>query len=282
MLLGHPDSGRIGYNEGERRLSRRTAFITGATNGVGRVVAERLGALGWDVLVHGRDERRGEELANAIVGSGGRARFFRGDLASLAQVRKLAGAIMSASPRMHLMINNAGVGFGPPGAMRETTEDGLELRFAVNYLAPFVLTRTLLPNLIAATPARIVNVESIGQSELDFEDMQFEHGFSGIESHRRSKLALIMFTIDLAAELVERGVTVNAVHPASYMDTFMVRQTGSEPRSTVAEGADAIMNLASSLEAGDRTDQYFDQLTPTKAKAQAYDRQAPTELVAKR
>jgi NAD(P)-dependent dehydrogenase (short-subunit alcohol dehydrogenase family) len=177
-----------------------------------------------------------------------------------------------------LLVNNAGVGFGPPGQERETSADGFELRLAVNYLAPFLLTRMLLPSLIAAAPARVVNVASVGQREMDFADMQFEFGYSGLDAYRRSKLALITFTVDLAAELAAAGVTVNAVHPASYMDTVMVRQTGSAPKATVGEGADAIMNLAVSPDVAHRTGEYFDQLTPSRAKEQAYDRQAQQRL----
>lgn len=108
--------------------------------------------------------------------------------------------------------------------------------------------------------------------------MQFEWGYSGFDADRRSKLALIMFTVELAAELAGHGVTVNAVHPASYMDTAMVRETGSEPKTTVDEGADAIMNLAVSPDVGNRTGEYFDQLVPSRAKAQAYNRQAQETL----
>jgi NAD(P)-dependent dehydrogenase (short-subunit alcohol dehydrogenase family) len=259
-------------------MNRRTAFITGATQGVGRVVAERLGAMGWHVLVHGRDAERGRDLVETIVSRGGTARFFQADLSSLAEVRSLARALAAQAPQLHLLVNNAGVGFGPPGETRKTSADGFELRFAVNYLAPFMLTRMLLPNLVSAAPARVVNVASIGQRDVDFDDLQFERGYSGVDAYRRSKLALIMFTADLAAELAPSGVTVNAVHPASYMDTAMVRETGGEPQSTVGEGADAIMNLAVLPAGGDRSGAYFDRLAPGNARAQADDKQAQQTL----
>ncbi len=259
-------------------MTDRIALITGATNGVGRVVAERLGRSGWYVLAHGRDAARGRSLIGHIEAAGGRARLYLADLASLAEVRRLAAEVAGEFPRLQLLINNAGIGFGRPGAGRQTSADGFELRFAVNYLAPFLLTRLLLPNLLAAAPARIVNVASVGQQDLDFEDLQFERGYSGVGAYCRSKLALIMFTFDLAKELAGTGVTVNAVHPASLMDTYMVREAGATPMSTVEEGADAIMNLAVSPQMSGRTGEYFDRLVPARARAQAYDAAAREKL----
>jgi NAD(P)-dependent dehydrogenase (short-subunit alcohol dehydrogenase family) len=137
---------------GEESMSDRVALVTGATSGVGRVVAERLGAAGWRVLAHGRDSARGAEVVATITAAGGQARFLHADLASLAGVRALAAAVAQEGPRLPLLINNAGIGFGPPGAPRELGADGFELRLAVNYLAPFLLTRLLLPDLRAAAP----------------------------------------------------------------------------------------------------------------------------------
>jgi NAD(P)-dependent dehydrogenase (short-subunit alcohol dehydrogenase family) len=255
----------------------RVALITGATNGVGRVVAERLGEQGWQVLVHGRDRTRGEQVVNAIHGRGGAARFYEADLSSLNTVRQLAEEVMKDHPRLDLLINNAGVGFGPPGAAREQSKDGFELRFAVNYLAPFLLTHRLLPALLEAAPSRVVNVSSLGQKELDFGDVQSTQGYTGVDAYRRSKLALIMFTFDLAAELQKLGVSVNALHPATLMNTAMVQESQWQPMSTVDEGADAIMNLAVGDLQG-RTGEYFDQRRPARALRQAYDPQARARL----
>jgi NAD(P)-dependent dehydrogenase (short-subunit alcohol dehydrogenase family) len=259
-------------------MTERIGLITGATSGVGRVVAQRLAREGWLILAHGRDQTRGAELVRSIEADGGRALFYGADLSSKRGVHALAEAVARDHPRLPLLINNAGIGFGPPGTGREVSSDGYELRFAVNYLAPFLLTRLLLPNVLAAAPARIVNVASIGQQDLDFDDLQFERGYSGVDAYRRSKLALIMLTFDLAQELEDRGVTVNALHPATLMDTFMVRQASRAPMSTVDEGADAIMNLAVSAEMSERTGEYFDGLSPARARAQAYDRQARERL----
>src|SRR5215510_1639367 len=256
----------------------RIALLTGATSGVGVVVAKRLAREGWLVLAHGRDEGRGAQVVGDIETAGGRARFYGADLSSMEGVRALAKAVARDHRHLHLLINNAGIGFGPPGGTRQESLDGFELRFAVNYLAPFLLTRLLLPKLLAAAPARIVNVASIGQRDIDFDDLQLKRHYSGRDAYRQSKLALIMFTFDLAEELKSRGVTVNALHPATFMDTFMVREAGGEPMSTVDEGADAIMNLAVSEETRDRTGEYFDGLHPARARGQAYDERARERL----
>jgi NAD(P)-dependent dehydrogenase (short-subunit alcohol dehydrogenase family) len=258
-------------------MADRVALITGATNGVGRVVAERLGAQGWHVLVHGRDRGRGEQVVNAIRTRGGSARFHAADLSSLAAVRQLAEEVMRDHPALHLLINNAGVGFGRPNAERELSQDGFELRFAVNYLAPFLLTHRLIPALLEAAPSRVVNVASIGQEELDLDDLQMVHGYAGVNAYRRSKLALIMFTFDLAAELQRLEVSVNALHPATLMNTFMVQEAEWQPHSTVDEGADAIMNLAVGDLQG-RTGEFFDQRRPARALRQAYDDDARARL----
>jgi NAD(P)-dependent dehydrogenase (short-subunit alcohol dehydrogenase family) len=258
-------------------MTDRIALITGATNGVGRIVAERLAGQGWQVLVHGRDEVRGSQVVRAIEANGGSAHFYGADLASLRAVRELAEAVMRDHSRLPLLINNAGIGFGAPRAPREQSQDGLELRFAVNYLAPLLLTHLLLPAVLAAAPARIVNVASAGQQDLDFDDLQMTRRYSGVDAYRRSKLALLMFTLDLAEELEGRGVSVNALHPATFMDTSMVREANVRPVSSAEEGADAIMNLAVGDIQG-KTGQYFDQQSVSRARSQAYDRVARARL----
>jgi NAD(P)-dependent dehydrogenase (short-subunit alcohol dehydrogenase family) len=171
-------------------------------------------------------------------------------------------------------VNNAGIGSSSPE--RELSQDGHELRFQVNYLSGFLLTRMLLPLLVESAPARIVNVASAAQNPLDFDDVMMEQGYTGARAYGQSKLAQIHFTFDLAEELDGRGVIVNALHPATYMDTQMVRASGRTPLSTVDEGADAVWNLitAPALQSG----QYFNQLRPAQANAQAYDRDARMQL----
>lgn len=261
--------------------TRKIALITGSTDGLGRAVARSLAASGFDVLIHGRDVRRGEDLVGEISERGGSARFLRADFASLAEVRGLADTVCRPQDRLHLLINNAGIGTGDGSgrpAPRRTSADGYELRFAVNYLAGYLLTRLLLPSLTRGSPARIVNVASVGQYPLDFDNLMLARAYSGMRAYAQSKLAQVMLTLDLAAELRGSGVTVNCLHPATYMDTTMVRAAGVEPVSTVAEGAAAVMHLAISAELEGRTGEYFDGMSPGKANAQAYDPQVRRRL----
>jgi NAD(P)-dependent dehydrogenase (short-subunit alcohol dehydrogenase family) len=256
----------------------RVALITGSTDGVGRRVAERLADGGATVLIHGRDHARGERLLADIRKAGGTGDFLPADLASLDAVRGLAEAVRRRYDRLDILINNAGVGVGRTGSGRQISQDGHELRFAVNYLAGFLLTRLLLPLLTGGGPARIVQVASVGQQALDFADLMLERGYSGGRAYCQSKLAQIMFTFDLAEELKGSSVTANCLHPATYMDTTMVRDSGVSPLSSVEEGADAILHLARSGEMAGRTGLYFDGLRESRANAQAYDAAARERL----
>jgi NAD(P)-dependent dehydrogenase (short-subunit alcohol dehydrogenase family) len=255
---------------------RKIVLITGSTDGLGREVALRIAATGAHVIIHGRNVQRGLEIVSAIqTEDKGSARFYRADFASLADVRSFAESILRDYPRLDVLINNAGIG-SLASAERDTSADGYELHFAVNYLSHFLLTRMLLPLLKSSAPSRIINVASIGQAPIDFDDVMIEHGYSGSRAYGQSKLAEIMFTIDLAKELKGTGVSVYALHPATYMDTYMVRSAGIEPRSTVAEGAAAVLHLvnAPDLESG----QFFNGLKPARANAQAYDATARQKL----
>jgi NAD(P)-dependent dehydrogenase (short-subunit alcohol dehydrogenase family) len=260
-------------------LNGKTVLITGSTDGVGRLVARRLGAAGANVLLHGRDRERGEAVtAEIAAGRVGTAKFHAADLSSLDEVRRLAATIRQDNTHLDLLINNAGIGSASGGRQRRTSADGYELRFAVNYLAGFLLTRLLLPLVVASAPARIVNVASAGQYPLDFDDVMLTKSYDGTRSYAQSKLAQIMFTIDLARELEGSGVTVNALHPATYMDTTMVRASGVTPVSTVEEGADAILNLAISPQLEGKSGLYFDRQRQSRANAQAYDDAAREKL----
>jgi len=263
-----------------RAQTDKTVLITGSTDGVGRMVATRLGAAGARVLVHGRDMARGDEVVKEIVAGGGTAEFLEADLSVLGEVRNLADAVQRNTDRLDILINNAGIGTAGADGIRQTSADGHELRFAVNYLAGFLLTQSLLPLLKQSAPARIVNVASVGQQALDFADIMLTRGYSGTRAYCQSKLAQILFTIDLAEELRGSGVTVNALHPATYMDTTMVRQSGAKPRSTVDEGAEAILNLAVSPALEGRTGLYFNGLRESQADAQAYEANARRRLKA--
>jgi NAD(P)-dependent dehydrogenase (short-subunit alcohol dehydrogenase family) len=256
----------------------KTALVTGSTDGVGRVVAKRLARDGVYVLVHGRDRGRGESLIAEIKAAGGVADFLAADFSALAEVRRLAEAVGETSDRLDLLINNAGIGSAGPKGARETSADGYELRFAVNYLAGFLLTYLLLPLLKKSKPARIVNVSSLGQQAIDFADVMLTQGYSGSRAYCQSKLAQIMFTIDLAEELKGAGVTVNALHPATYMNTTMVRRAGVTPLSTVEQGADAILNLATGTAIAGRSGLFFNGQQEARADAQAYDVEARRRL----
>src|SRR5471032_1961430 len=188
----------------------KTVLITGATDGVGRVVATRLAAPqradgGWRVLAHGRSRERGLALVKEIEAAGGKARFIAADLASLTEVRKLADAVAAETNKLELLINNAGIGSTGDRPGRQVSADGHELRFAVNYLAGFLLTHLLMPLLKASTPSRVVNVASAGQLPIDFSDVMLTRNYNGTDAYRQSKLAQILFTVDLAHELKGSG-----------------------------------------------------------------------------
>ena len=259
-------------------LLGKTALVTGSTDGVGRMVAARLGARGMRVLVHGRDPDRGARVVADIEKAGGAAEFLPADFASLAEVRALAEAVEKRTGRLDILVNNAGIGSGGAAGRRAVSADGHELRFAVNYLAGFLLTRRLLPLVLRSAPARIVNVSSAGQQPIDFADVMLTRGYSGGRAYCQSKLAQIMLTIDLAGELAGAGVTVNCLHPATYMDTTMVRQAGVKPWSRVEEGAEAILNLALSPALAATSGRYFNGLQEARANPQAYDAEARRRL----
>ncbi len=234
-------------------LDGKIVLVTGATDGLGRALAADLARSGATVLVHGRDPSRiadtvqevGAAAAEAphagAAAAADRVRSYQADLASLAGVRALAAAVIAAEPRLDVLVNNAGIGTTVPGGeVRQESADGYELRFAVNYLAGYALTRLLLPLLRKSAPSRIVNVSSLGQQAIDFRDVMLTEDYDGMRAYRQSKLAQILFTIDLAAELDLTGVTVNALHPATFMPTKIV---AGPTASTIAQGVEATMRL---------------------------------------
>lgn len=251
------------------------ALVTGSTTGLGHEVALRLGARGMDVIVHGRDSESGQAVVKEIEGRGGSARFYRADFARLADVRQLAQDIQRDHDRLDVLVNNAGVGL-LGNASRKLSADGYELHFQVNYLAHFLLTELLLPLLEKSAPARIVNVASGAQTPIDFDDPQIEQNYDGWRAYGQSKLAQITFTKALAERLEGTGVTTYSLHPASFMDTEMVRDAGITPQSTVDEGTDAVMHLITGegLENG----AFFNGQRPARAHAQAYDKVARERL----
>ena len=251
-------------------LDGQVVLVTGATDGMGRALAAELVRQGATVLVHGRDPRR---IADTVAELGeARVRSYQADLAHLAQVRALAERVAEREPRLDVLVSNAGIGSSVPGGgARQESADGYELRFAVNYLAGFALIRLLLPLLTASAPSRIVNVSSAGQQPIDFSDVMLTSGYDGIRAYCQSKLAQILFTIDLAEHLDGSGVLVNALHPATFMPTKIV----PSPFSTIAEGVAATMHLiADPVGSGD----YYNGLREARADRQAYDATARRQL----
>lgn len=262
-------------------LENKTVLVTGSTDGVGKLVAQRLAQAGAHVLLHGRNREKGQRtLADIRAATGSdKLEFHLADLSSLIEVRGLAEMVAARHEALHLLINNAGIGFGPRDAMRrELSRDGYELRFAVNYLSGFLLTQLLLPALRRGALARIVNVSSAGQHPIDFDDVMLTRDYEGTRAYRQSKLAQVMFTIDLAEQLKGEHITVNCLHPATFMNTNMVIESGYAPVTRVEDGADAILALATAREMAGRTGLYFDGKHEARANAQAYDEAARQRL----
>jgi NAD(P)-dependent dehydrogenase (short-subunit alcohol dehydrogenase family) len=265
-----------------RPIEQQSILITGATSGLGQELARVLAENGATLLLHGRDAERGREMVAQIRGSTGNAKihFYRADLSSLQEVEKLAQQIIAGVTRLDVLVNNAGVGFGKDASKRELSQDRYELRFAVNYLAPYLLTERLLLLLKASRPARIVNVASVGQAPLDFDNIMFTRDYSGVTAYRQSKLAMIAWTFDLAERLTGSGVTVNALHPASLMPTKMVLEAGWQTMSSVQEGLEATLRLVIDPALENVTGEYFNGLSSARANPQAYDRRVQQRLAA--
>jgi NAD(P)-dependent dehydrogenase (short-subunit alcohol dehydrogenase family) len=274
----------LGHDRKEKAmkpLTQQSILVTGSTDGLGKQTALALAREGATVLLHGRDRQRLETTRQEIQKATGNAHLetYLADFAELAGVRHLAETLQARHPRLDMLINNAGIGGGKQGeARRELSEDDYELRFAVNYLAPFLLTHLLLPCLRQTPFSRILNVGSVGQAPLDFSDVMLEHSYDPIHAYCQSKLALVMFTFDLAEELKGERITVNCLHPATYMNTKMVLESVGYSLSTVEEGLRAVLYLATSPELDHVTGQYFDQQRSAHAHHQAYDRDARRRL----
>jgi NAD(P)-dependent dehydrogenase (short-subunit alcohol dehydrogenase family) len=249
-----------------------TVLVTGATDGLGRALATRLAGEGATVLAHARSEERGREALAELLDGPGDVRLVVGDLASLSAVRALADQVPA---RLDVLVNNAGIGFGEA---RAESDDGYELRFAVNYLAGFLLASLLRDRLAASAPARIVNVASAGQEAIDFDDVMLENGYDGARAYCQSKLAQIMHAFDLAEELEDRGVTATALHPATYMETKMVIGAGITPASTVQEGLEATWRLVADPSLEGVSGVYFNGTSEARADGQAYDPDARRRL----
>ena len=237
-------------------MHNKVILITGSTDGIGREAALELAARGFTVFVHGRSIFRARNVAEEIRTATGNkhAEVLAADLSSQRQVRELASEISKRCDSLDVLINNAGVFMNE----RQVTEDGLELSFAVNHLAPFLLTNLLLGLLQKSTPARIITVSSMvhAQGRVDFSDLQSEKRFVGYDAYALSKLGNVLFTYELAERLQGTGVTANCLHPG-VIATKLLRAAFESDGASPAEGAATMLYLATSPEVEQVTGRYY-------------------------
>jgi NAD(P)-dependent dehydrogenase (short-subunit alcohol dehydrogenase family) len=253
----------------------RTIVITGATDGLGKGLATELAPSGGRLILHGRNEEKGRALLEELEPRAtGELEWRRANLASLDEVRDLADSLLEEE-RIDVLVNNAGIG---TAGGREESVDGYELTFGVNYLAPFLLTRRLLPLIERSAPSRIVNVTSAGQMPIDFDDVMLERHYSGVQAYCQSKVALVMLTFDLAEELEGSEVTANCLHPGTYLPTNMVRRAGIDPVTPLEDGVASTMRLIASPELDGVNGHYFDGTSESAPHPQAEDPEARRQL----
>jgi retinol dehydrogenase-14 len=262
-------------------MSGKTVLITGGTGGIGKATAIGLAALGARVAITGRDFGRAEASAADIRGATGNPDVdaFGADLSSQVAVRRLAAEVLEAYPRLDVLVNNVG-GFWNT---RQVTTDGLERTFALNYLAPFLLTNLLLDRLKQSAPARVVTVSSGAHpaGRIDFDGLQGERSYSGATAYSQSKLACVLFTYELARRLQGSAVTFNALHPGVVRTAFGAEDPGSVQRFLVpfvrpflkspAQGAATSIHLASSPDLEQMTGRYFANCKPKESSKRSYD-----------
>jgi len=269
-------------------MAGKSVLVTGGTGGIGRATATGLAALGARVGITGRDPARTEAAAAGIRAAPGRPAVdaFAADKSVQAGVRRLAAQVLDTYPRLDVLVNNVG-GFW---AHRHVTADGLERTFALNHLAPFLLTSLLLDRLTASAPARIVTVSSgaHARGRIDFDDLQGVRNYSGQRAYGQSKLASVMFTYELARRLEGTGVTATVLHPGVVRTSF-----GAEDQAayfavmirvarlfmkTPAQGAATPIYLASSPEVEGITGRYFVNRKPKTSSNTSYDTTAAARL----
>ena len=267
-------------------MTGKTVLVTGGTGGIGLATAAGLAGLGGRVGIVGRDAARSEAAATNLRGSGAEVDVFVADMSSQREVRRLAEEALAAYPRLDVLVNNVG-GYW---ATRRTTVDGLEHTFAVNHLAPFLLTNILLDRLRASAPARVVTVSSGAQAmgTIDFEDLNAERAYNGQHAYNQSKLANVMFTYELARRLQGSGVTANALHPGVVRTNFGREDSKGWMRlmlpiirpflKSPERGAATSVYLASSPEVDGVTGQYFANNKPKTSSKASYDTNAAARL----
>lgn len=251
-------------------MNNKVILITGSTDGIGRQAALELAAQGFKVFVHGRSISRAKNVGEEIRTATGNknVEFLAADLSSQRQVRGLAAEISNRCDNLHVLINNAGVFMNE----RQVTEDGLEMTFAVNHLAPFLLTNLLLGLLQKSAPARIITVSSMvhTRGKIDFSDLQSERRFAGYDAYALSKLGNILFTFELAERLQGKGVTANCLHPG-VIGTKLLRAAFNMKGASPADGAETMLYLASSPDVEQVTGKYYQESRETTSAPLTYD-----------
>jgi NAD(P)-dependent dehydrogenase (short-subunit alcohol dehydrogenase family) len=276
--MGVFDFHNVHSKEGSKMkpLNEQVILITGATDGLGKAVATELAHQGATMLLHGRSEEKGQQTLAEIQQQTGNEKlhYYRADFARLSEARHLATQIQADHPQLDVLVNNAGLGVEPD---RHVSHDGYELTFQVDYLVPFLLTHLLEPLLIHSAPSRIINVSSAGQAPINFQDVMLERHYDGVQAYCQAKLAEVMMTFDLASNLQQHGVTVNCLHPASYMPTKIVVGMFAT-QSSIRDGVRSVVRLVASPELEHTTGRYFFIHQESRANAQAYDEQARARL----
>jgi retinol dehydrogenase 12 len=266
----------------------RVCLVTGATGGIGLPTAEGLARSGAHVIIGARTRERGEAARDRIAGATGsdRLEIAVADLSVQAEVRRMAAEIAAAHSRLDVLVNNAGMIFSG----RQETADGIERTWALNHLAPFLLTNLLTDLLVASAPARVVTVSSNAHSgaSLDLDDPQFaRRRYGAFTAYGQSKLANILFTIELARRLQGRGVTANCLHPGFVRTGFGMRTNGLLAIGiriarlfaiTPEQGARTSIYLATSPEVADVTGRYFVNSRPAQPRPQARDEEMARRL----
>ncbi len=268
-------------------LIGKTVLVTGATDGIGKATARELARLGATVVIVGRNPQKSATTVRQIREETGNSQvdYLLADLSVQAEVRRLAADFLARYPRLDALINNAGGFF----LRRQVSADGIEMTFALNHLAYFLLTRLLQDRIVDSAPARIINVASEAHrgARLDFDNLQLERGYGSMRAYGQSKLANLLFTYELARRLDGTGVTVNAVHPG-LVATNLGKNNGLLVRlamnlirfvaRTPDQGAETIVYLAASPEVAGVTGQYFIDCHPLRTSPESYDEAAARRL----
>lgn len=274
------------------RMQGKVCLVTGATSGIGEVTARALAQLGATVIVVGRRPERGAATVECIRAATGNpsVEFMLADLSAQAQIHQLAQQFKSRYQQLHVLVNNAGAWI----TARQESDDGIEMTFALNHLGYFFLTNLLLDTLKASAPARIINLSSYGhqRAQMNFDDLQAQKRYDGLQVYRQSKLANVLFTYELARRLEGTGVTVNAVNPGLVATRFGFNNLGFIPNGVInllirlyglawisaEQGAQTSIYLATSPDVEGVSEKYFVKEKEVPSSPASYDRVAAQQL----